>query len=609
LGLKPASEVCQPKILDLAMPRASVLLVASALAQLLPLCQARLGVRAEAGSVEKRGLSASVLEDRLLAELADVDAHGERLMDLQAQLRPMYLSLPKGDGGSLDHKVVRYALHRFFVHHRGWHLHGLEPSSDNAGSTSLASVLSDRMPAYIQGLLEARLEGQTFGLRELAVLAATMEDLVHGEEMQWLSIAYNMHKIPTDGEVSPQQMSLLLDTFMFYHVVSNMTLSGMTTAAIKAVVTTGSNRYYPGWADTKKWVKDMQLGLQHTERERRNPFVAPSNDYSSAAHVARELGSHFGRFQDIECRSMKQALVEVEQGDSGRVPLRRFHGHAANSGWGFSESADYLRYLGALDETDPEKPSVVIPNYMSSRTNCLGASSGFYSVCCMDECEGLLGSLERDLASPHATPDRLAALVASLPSETVEAPRNLSAQLVGRLHDIAAHHGGEIPVHGRLFAQWMHHAYPRECPYPHAQGSLASPRTASEWMAADGVGSSAVMTMEEIHAAAKYEDEVEPGTAADATVELPWSAEEELPLLSPTKPVGSLVPIVGAAFLLAALVSAALLVASTCRGALASARAPAAGSLPLHKKQQPSCLAPPCLLGRFSSAEQKSHFC
>merc|ERR1712087_946831 len=78
------------------------------------------------------------------------------------------------------------------------------------------------------------------------------------------------------------------------------------------------------------------------------------------------------------------------------------------------------------------------------------------------------------------TPGRIAGVVAALESETVEAPRNLSSALLSRLQEIADFHGGEVPLHGRLFEQWMHHAYPRECPFPQLEGA-ALPMTPSEW--------------------------------------------------------------------------------------------------------------------------------
>ena len=31
---------------------------------------------------------------------------------------------------------------------------------------------------------------------------------------------------------------------------------------------------------------------------------------------------------------------------------------------------------------------------------------------------------------------------------------------------------GLVPIHGRLFAQWLHYVFPRECPFPHKTGSV-----------------------------------------------------------------------------------------------------------------------------------------
>ena len=107
-------------------------------------------------------------------------------------------------------------------------------------------------------------------------------------------------------------------------------------------------------------------------------------------------------------------------------------------------------------------PRVIITNYLTSPTNCI-ASSSFYSVCCMDECEGLLGHLEREIAAPEATSARIATVVSHLSSSSVVAPRKLPQALLDRLEEIASHHGGSVPLHGRLFSQWLHHAFPREC--------------------------------------------------------------------------------------------------------------------------------------------------
>merc|ERR1719299_207701 len=115
---------------------------------------------------------------------------------------------------------------------------------------------------------------------------------------------------------------------------------------------------------------------------------------------------------------MKASLLKMEEKGTGRVRLSDFYKPALDGNWQFQESVAYLRQLGALDETDPEKPRVIIPNFVTSPSNCI-ASSSFYSVCCMNECEGLLGHLEEQLATPEATSTDIARIVSNLPSSSV----------------------------------------------------------------------------------------------------------------------------------------------------------------------------------------------
>merc|ERR1712151_922302 len=109
-----------------------------------------------------------------------------------------------------------------------------------------------------------------------------------------------------------------------------------------------------------------------------------------------------------------------------------------------------------------------------------------------------MGRVEHAVAAPSASPSQIAGLVASLRSDTVDAPRILPVSLVTRLHEIADHHGGQVPLQGRLFAQWMHHAYPLECPYPHVAGSTSS-LTPDEWLDESGAEEFAAPHEEVMH--------------------------------------------------------------------------------------------------------------
>merc|ERR1719240_1823746 len=252
-------------------------------------------------------------------------------------------------------------------------------------------------------------------------------------------------------------------------------------------------------------------------------------DFALVARAAERVGEHFGSFQDQECRQIKASLLKMEEPGTGRVPLADFYKPAVDGHWQFQESLSYLRQLGAVDESNPDKPRVIIANYVSSPSNCI-ATSSFYSVCCMDECEGLLGHLEREIAAPEASAERIAKLVVQLSSST---PAQMSPELGNRLEEIASGHGGTVPLHGRLFAQWMHHVFPRDCPYPHLSGTT-NPQTPDEWL--ESTGEETMATDKEMWLQiAKADELAAKQTQQDVeNVALPWSPEEELLLYRST---------------------------------------------------------------------------
>jgi len=279
------------------------------------------------------------------------------------------------------------------------------------------------------------------------------------------------------------------------------------------------------WPETQVFILDVTKNVTGD---------ADELDFAMVAKIAEKMGEQFGAFQAKECNQLKDTLLKVEDRGTGRVHLHDFYKPAfggQDGAWQFQESVPYLRQLGALDESDPEGPKVIVSNYLGSQANCI-ASSSFYGVCCMDECEPLLTHLENDIKASEATPTRIADLISLLPSATVDAPRELSATLRQRLDEIANAHGGTIPLHGRLFAQWMHHAYPRECQYPHLAGATA-PMAALAWKAESGMNHTA--SNDEINLIVQ-EAELKRNTSSSMSTMseeevgevMPWSDEEEL---------------------------------------------------------------------------------
>merc|ERR1719367_576374 len=329
---------------------------------------------------------------------------------------------------------------------------------------------------------------------------------------------YSAFNYSTTSPLSQREVDKVVKAYTLQHLGEPIdSLNGLTIAEQHMI------EDFPAWGDFQMWVQDVRHTISF-ERARRS-FKVEQFTVGAVVEQVRELNDRLGSFQDIECRSLKAGLQELEYKSTGRVLLSEFYRAGLRGDFLFHENVDFLRKLGALDETDSRHPSVIIANYLASQANCL-ASTSFHSVCCIDECEGLIGHLERAIAGPRASPGRVAELVAGLRSDSVDAPRNLSASLLTRLGEIADHHHGLVPLHGRFFAQWMHHAYPLECPYPHGAGTV-SPLTADEWM--EQAGANEVVASAADRSRFIQQAELAAQVAAQASSEaLPWTMEEEL---------------------------------------------------------------------------------
>jgi hypothetical protein len=564
------------------------------------------GFVAAVGSMSTEELRAAVLEEVTSAFGSSNRFTLQRLKTIEDVLQPTFRALPKNSLGNLDHGSAHYFLHRVFVQRHGMYIKGLEPGGETWSSNGSATeILEDRVPAFVQSLFEERLQGRGLDLHELAVLVSTLEHLIQDEAVERLMVAYQAHGFSLEDRLDDELLQEVLETYMMIFIKGrNVTeMSADQVAKDRAAIERG----YPGWKDTKKFAYQVRASLMATHAAEPD-FAGSKVSFSGASKVVEEIGEQYGRWQDAECRDLKSELLKLEDSGRGRVLLKDFYGQALTaSAWQFTESVDYLRELGALDESTPQAPSVIIPNYVNSLSNCL-ASSSLYSVCCINECEGLLGHLEREIGAPQSTVQVITQIVSSLPSSTVTAPRTLSPDLIGRLQDVADHHGGSVPLHGRLFAQWLHHAYPRECPYPHTAGST-NPLTADEWIQEKGVKSTTASKQEmQLHVQQPVDAKQSTGaghdsntpqtnlpsdlTSATAAASLPWVLEEELLVVKPAPQAKSSDDTVASSFVRGAVfLVAAISLSSGLRRHISQLHSTLAGSskgdevLPFTRKQ------------------------
>jgi len=283
---------------------------------------------------------------------------------------------------------------------------------------------------------------------------------------------------------------------------------------------------YPKWSATQSF---LRAAWQRSVNPGRREF-----SFDDAEHAVVEISETYGKFQFDECKDLKMDLLSLEGPRPGRVSLRDFFWEAVHANkYQYGESVAYMRQTGLLDETDSTNPSIIVPNYIDSPSQFI-ATSDTFALTCIDECDQIMVQIEEKIGAPYATPDRLASVVADISSATQpERPDGFSPMQLLRLEQIAQQDSGRdgtrfVSLHGRLFAQWLHHAFPRECPYPHASTEGIELLLPSEFNRQEGNNDAAYASELEKQMYADRPSQSRKGSSADDADDLPWDPTEEL---------------------------------------------------------------------------------
>lgn len=433
-----------------------------------------------------------------------------RLPQIVKALAPIFSVLPKNNFGRIERSMLRYALHRHFQRQYNVIVRGLEPTQNMLGAKALVTaegIFRDRAPIFIEGVLEGRFFKNGFDLEDAAAIAAVLEELVL--EVPGLETA------PKNGKsFSRQELEALLDGYVLQWMVGG-------DQSAQHLNETEAEEIIPKW----KYVKDFTRGeierLLHQRRQsgQGNAFSLDGFTVSDFQQIVKSITSGFGAWWEQECQAIKKNLIAMDTVKTGRAALSDFYHKSVDGEWRFSESTAYLRELGALDESSKTNgPQVMIPNYLLGASNCIGTST-YYHVCCVNECEGLLGEVELAVEGPVASAKAVFAAVVNVTEE--EDRGHLFGHLEQQLHRIAKAHKEKIPLHGRLFGQWMHRAFPRECPFPHSAGSI-QPRAPLDF------GEEYIVTAEEIQQHTKKARNHQRRSPDASAVENVWGSELEV---------------------------------------------------------------------------------
>jgi len=461
------------------MRRSSCLLFASLVTLSLATEGGIRGSKSEQSETEKKFMDVEYINSVDLENLlVQVEADEKRLQSLEDVLLPGFQALPKSSE-RLTHHGVRYLLHRHFLESHGWLVKGLEPE----GAYKVQSEIARRdweswVPAYLEQHFDLVEKQRGANIKDLAKMVAVIEDLVRKESHGQMAQVYEALGFSQNEPLSREEADLAMDMYLIVVLTArNLTLAEPVKNRHRLEAFQKRYAHYP---EMHSWLREL------VTRFFDSGIAGDRVSFSSMRKVAEAFGNEFPQFNDQECQDLKKTLMSMEGGSRkpGRIPLNDFYNSSMYRHWRFTESPEYLRDLGALDESDVHRKYVILANYISSFNNCI-RSDGLYAICCRSPCERLMHMLEEQVAAPAANAALLAGLVANLSTETVPVRGTLDAKLTDRLESIAQQAGGSVMLHSRLFAQWMHHAFPRECPYPHEAGTI-NPQTPDEWMRVKG---------------------------------------------------------------------------------------------------------------------------
>eukprot|EP00928_Gymnodinium_smaydae_P060201 TRINITY_DN437_c0_g2_i1.p1 TRINITY_DN437_c0_g2~~TRINITY_DN437_c0_g2_i1.p1 ORF type:complete len:579 (+),score=111.67 TRINITY_DN437_c0_g2_i1:58-1794(+) len=397
------------------------------------------------------------------------DGASRDLASVQRTLEPMWRVAPKNDDGRVEWRMVRYLAHRYFMKTSSLLIRGLEPARQvNDSHAGAADILSNRVPSLVD-VLEGKRSSRGFSLEDTVALIATLEQVIFDSESSLLETAYKRHGRTITSSISHEELNHVLITYMINWMIPD----DSKTVDILLSKPSLLKEAIPQWESIKHLVEGLAKGMEFSRKLNPRPGQGTNTmeqrySFQDAHEAVASITKTFASFWEAECQSIKTSLVALDKSGTGRIALSDFYAANAAGEWRFGESEAYLRELGALDETSPRDKYVVIPNYLLGANNCIVTNSHYF-VCCVNECEEVLNDIEESVGSSVASPEDIMRPLANMTNFDDE-PLKITAAMKTQLERIAETHGGKVPVHGRLFAQWLHYLMPRECPFPHRAG-------------------------------------------------------------------------------------------------------------------------------------------
>lgn len=414
------------------------------------------------------------LERALIAEIESAVAgnhsgfDSSHLRRLEQELLPIFAALPHkqcaagGSEGSIAHAAARYLLHQHFLRQHAWHVRGLSPA--RAVSPDAKSLRS-RVAGHLLKVMEDKVGQQGFGLRMLAIFAATLEHLFRGDEQESLKHVWSLYGLQAEDVADGPQVRTVLESFVAHHIYAwdgensegKQDQGFVPSVKVAREEVEELREAYTGWPK-------ISLFIQHEVERRAEDSTQKKLNFQDAQAIANRLLEYLREVSSSLCHEMERSIQSFSGGDKGYVKLADLRGlqFSGSNESSVDEPVDYLREMGALDDSDPDQ-HIFVPNYIQGPSNC-DMSTSFYDLCCPNTCEKHKEHLELKLLSAKSGNSSVSVVAVITEALQHRLGSALPADMLKSLDIIASSPGGAMPIHGRVFADWLHKVFPRDCP-------------------------------------------------------------------------------------------------------------------------------------------------
>jgi len=386
----------------------------------------------------------------------------------------MYSELPKNSEGVLGTRAVRYTLHRFFSKKHGWLIPGLEHHGmrrSTGRDLHELNIIRSKAPALSKYLLGLHRQKLGLNLDDVAALAVVIETLIIDDTFSLFGPALKSVNVTTSESmgISLDQLDQVVFKHLYMYVGGTLDQKGEAFSLFDSTN-----------ADLAALAHEISFSYDFASRDTTNPFKPPKFDFKTTWDVAKKAVHAHGVMQNDDCNRMRRILERDDTWRVGRLPLSKFYNKSFyEMELYFAEPIGYLEKVGALDGSVKGSPQVLIPNYLTGPSNCVSTALGHMS-CCLSTCEDVMLEIEAAIGAPAASAAQILKVISKVQPKWAEARQKISKVLKQKLDEMAMRHHGAIPIHGRLFAQWLHFVYPRDCAFPNIIDNAAT-LSASKW--------------------------------------------------------------------------------------------------------------------------------